>query len=232
LITKSISNKEIKSKFAVSVDKQKEIRNKSSKENNSLKRRPLVTSSSQRKIRLKIINHEANKNSSEEINLNSKKKGLKTSEELILEEMSKFKFKAKPCNKDLFQNKVSSNSVNETEDVKMCDANGIKEVVPIAEIDESANDNQEINLKPVIPRERKTLPNLNSSRPVSKDRFSCKENMLQKEKSSSDQEEKFVFKARPMPEFTLKEVKRSTCNLTIPNPPKLTTTKKSLDKKI
>ena len=64
---------------------------------------------------------------------------------------------------------------------------------------------------------------LTSTRTLSKDRFSSKENV------NDISEEKFIFKAKPMPEFTLKELKRSSSNLTIPNPPRITPFKKSTD---
>jgi len=71
---------------------------------------------------------------------------------------------------------------------------------------------------------------LTSTRTLSKDRFSSKENTnFSKENVNDISEEKFIFKAKPMPEFTLKELKRSSSNLTIPNPPRITPFKKSTD---
>lgn len=160
--------------------------------------------------------------------------------------MSKFKFKAKPFKKELFQTK-SLNEEKESVVVKMELEENVEMIEPIVEIRESLEAenpisktlNPDIVLKPAsLQRGRNPISNLKLNRSKSIERTSStKENLAPlnflQEKSKEEKDEKFVFKARPMPEFGLKEVKRSTNNLTIPNPPKLSTTvKKSLDKKI
>lgn len=48
---------------------------------------------------------------------------------------------------------------------------------------------------------------------------------------NKQKQDNYVFKARPMPDYPSLELKLSTSNLTIPNPPKLTSFRKLNEKK-
>jgi|APDOM4702015159_1054818.scaffolds.fasta_scaffold27849_2 hypothetical protein len=164
---------------------------------------------------------------------NNKKKRLKSSEDLIIEEMARYKFRAKAYNRQMFQNKVLS-PVKEKRGVKVIEENGLMKISPILEelIESSPiNFEKSKNLTNVITRTRMSFPTFYSARRISKEKNN--NNWDLKKRNSSickENEEKYVFKARAIPDYTVKEVKLSTKYLTIPNPPKLSCLKKSGEK--
>lgn len=71
-----------------------------------------------------------------------------------------------------------------------------------------------------------TIINLHEARSNSK-KIKSYENSVNESKENINKKN-HVFKAKPMPDFKLQEVKRSNNNLTIPNPPKLSNFQKSV----
>jgi hypothetical protein len=163
----------------------------------------------------------------------TKKRCLKSSEELLIEEMSKYKFKAKGYDKQMFQNKVLS-PVNADKGVKLFEENGLMKISPILEeqIESSPiNLEKSKNITRAFSRTRMSFPTFYSARRISKEKTYNSRDVKKRNSSIwKESEEKYVFKARAIPDYTVKEVKLSTKYLTIPNPPKLSCLKKASEK--
>ena len=144
--------------------------------------------------------------------------------------MSKHKFKAKPFNKEKFLNKIFPSK--EVNDFKMEDSNSPIKINTLEETDESRGIFKEN--KDYLAKENfmsmsigNALTKLHKARSISKDRKS-NENFIKKSKNSkNNSKENHVFKAKPMPNFTLKELKKISINLTCKNPLKSTDISKS-----
>jgi hypothetical protein len=238
---RSVGSKNIQPNIANLKEKTHHTRDKIVTENKFEKKVPLTKSHSRIKSNCSINKLDCNGTSSQENIFVPKKKTLKTSEELILEQMSKFKFKAKPWKKEV--SKTTQSEEKEVQDVKMIDTSTSDNNKTIQESNESQEmpvefplGNKELLSKSLfIRQEKKADPK--TSRSFSRDQTDSPTNHKENSRSllkdffSKSREEKYVFKARPMPEFNVKEVKRSTSNLTIPNPPKLSCGKKLLSDK-
>jgi hypothetical protein len=147
--------------------------------------------------------------------------------------MSKYKFKAKAYNKQMFENKVLS-PVKEKRGVKLIEENGLMKISPILEelIESSPiNFDKSKNLTSAFSRTRMSFPTFYSARRISKEKNNYKGDLKKRNSSiGRENEEKFIFKARAIPDYRVKEVKLSTKYLTIPNPPKLSCLKKAGEK--
>ena len=152
----------------------------------------------------------------------------KTTEDIIIEEVSKHKFKAKPFSREKVGNKV--NSLKVLNDIKMQESSD-QTVAKIDELPEILTENNLNTEKEnhVKSTRRNKITNLHIARSISKNRKSNEKLFKDPAANQNDSgKENHVFKAKPMPDFKLKEVKRSTNNLTIPNPPKLSNFQKSV----
>lgn len=160
---------------------------------------------------------------------NTKKKLLKSTEELIIEEMAKYKFKAKTLNKQMF-NIDAISPIKEKKVVNIIEDKEKRMISPILEelIETSPILNEKSNyLKSSLSRGRMTITSLYSDKRISKEKNIIKKESKKRNNSfSSENEEKYVFRAREIPEFRVKQIKLSTKYLTIPNPPKLSCLKK------
>ena len=160
---------------------------------------------------------------------NTKKKILKSTEDLIIEEMSKYKFKAKALNKHMFNIDATNRNI-EKNIVTIIEEKGKTLISPILEelIETSPILNEKsLYLKSALSRGRMTITSLYSDKKISKEKNIIKRESKKRNNSfSNENEEKYVFKAREIPEFRVKPVKLSTKYLTIPNPPKLSCLKK------
>ena len=159
---------------------------------------------------------------------------MKSTEENNLKELKKYNLKPTIYKKENFQsniNNLSKEKINENniEQINFC------KVKPILEQDEML-DNIILDIY-----QSKQLYKYSSISNVKNDKLSVartyfKESKVKKINSSykfhnKQKQDNYVFKARPMPEYPSLELKLSTTNLTIPNPPKLTSFRKLNEKK-